>query len=372
MSPRLFPLVVTVAIALPVVALALPYLRRPTPRPARPPPALPAGVVRKFTPEGLEILVARPPSDLSATQSAPILLLHGAFGTATEWNRWLPYLASKGRTVYAVSLSGMSVSLNFGANINVFGTLITFAGHGESPRPPNFVFMGLRDLSFDLQAALNDIFLDDVLAPEPVLVAHSAGGGLAQYALANSNPDDGPLVSGLILLGSIPPSGMHRVLVRWWIHLDPWCIPRALWDMGDLRSPLSTPLLVQRAFFTADTPQGDVQEFFDFDINHEEAVSWMRDMMFRYVEPRNVKAKVPGERVFCVGGARDALVTQDIVRDTADDYGVGVEYVPRAGEFPFVFLILTDFASPGHHIQNDVSWREAADVVLHKVEEWGL
>ena len=210
--------------------------------------------------------------------------------------------------------------------------------------------MGLRDLSYDLQSALNDIFLDDITAPEPVLVAHSAGGGLAQYALANSNPDDEPLVSGLILLGSVPPSGIYRILVGW-MRLDPWYIPRALWSIGDLRSPLSTPLLVQRAFFGADTPRWAIQEFFDFHMNHEETVSWMRDMVFRYVEPRNVKAKVPGGRVFCVGGARDALVTRDMVWNTAVEYGVGAVYVPRAGEFSFVFLILA------HLLRQDIICR---------------
>lgn len=210
--------------------------------------------------------------------------------------------------------------------------------------------MGLRALSYDLQSALNDIFLDDISAPEPVLVAHSAGGGLAQYALANSNPDDEPLVSGLILLGSVPPSGIYRILVGW-MRLDPWYIPRALWNMGDLRSPLSAPLLVQRAFFGADMRRRAVQEFLDFHMNHEETVSWMLGMMFRYVEPRNVKAKVPGERVFCVGGDQDALVTRDIVMHTADEYGVGVEYVPRAGEFSFVFLILA------HLLRQDIICR---------------
>jgi len=105
---------ITVVGALSIVA-ALPYLRRPTPKPTRPPPRLPAGVEREFTQEGLEILVAKPPSDLTVKQSkrlAPILLLHGAFGTAMVWNRWLPYLASKGRAVYAISLSGMPPSFS--------------------------------------------------------------------------------------------------------------------------------------------------------------------------------------------------------------------------------------------------------------------
>jgi len=124
MSPRSTILfAITAAVALPVVALAaFPYLRRPTPKPTRPPPRLPAGVERKFTQEGLEILVAKPPSDHYVKQAkrlAPILLLHGGFGTAMVWSRWLPYLASKGRAVYAISLSGMplSLALSFGRRL---------------------------------------------------------------------------------------------------------------------------------------------------------------------------------------------------------------------------------------------------------------
>ena len=209
--------------------------------------------------------------------------------------------------------------------------------------------MGLKDLSRDLQATLDYIFLDDTSAPEPVLVAHSSGGGLAQYAIANSNPDDDPLVSGLVLLGSIPPFGLRRVLSAW-MRLDPWYIPRSLWDMGDLRSPLSTPLLVHRAFFGPHAQQTDVQEFFDLCMNHEETVPWMRDMMFRYVEPTNVKAKVPGGRILCVAADRDALVTPDIVKDTASEYGVGVASVREAGESSSVFLNfdLICFARPSY------------------------
>ena len=206
------------------------------------------------------------------------------------------------------------------------------AGHGESPRPRNFVYMGLKDLSRDLQVALDYIFFDDTSALEPVLVAHSSGGAIAQYTLVNSDPDDEPLISGLVLLASIPPFGMRKVLAAW-TRLDPWYIPRVLRDMGDLRSALSTPSLVRRVLFGAHTPRRVVQEFIGVCMNHEETVSWMRDMVFRYVEPQEVKAKVPRGRVLCVGGDQDALVTPDIVQDTASEYGVGAVYVRPAGVF---------------------------------------
>jgi pimeloyl-ACP methyl ester carboxylesterase len=219
---------------------------------------------------------------------------------------------------------------------NTDGLLL--AGHGESPRPHNFVYMGLEDLSRDLQATLNYILLEDTSMPEPVIVAHSSGGGLAQYALANSQPHDDPLFSGLVLLASIPPYGMHRVLLAW-MRLDPWYIPRFLYHMGDLRSPLSTLPLVRRAYFGSHTPPGVVQGFLNSCMNHEETVTWMRDMVFRYVEPNKVITKVPGRRIFCIGGDQDALITPDIVRGTANEYGVGGVLVSPAGVFSFVFLV---------------------------------
>jgi len=93
-------------VGVPFLATILPYVRRPTPKPNRPPPPLPTGVERVFTPQGLELYIARPISSNANQKKAPIFLQHGGFGTASVWNEWLAYFASKGRTVYALSLSG--------------------------------------------------------------------------------------------------------------------------------------------------------------------------------------------------------------------------------------------------------------------------
>lgn len=96
-------------VGVPLLALSiLPYARRPTPKPNRPPPPLPTGVERVFTPQGLELYVARPVRPNEKHQNkAPIFLQHGGFGTASVWNEWIAYFASTGRTVYALSLSGL-------------------------------------------------------------------------------------------------------------------------------------------------------------------------------------------------------------------------------------------------------------------------
>jgi hypothetical protein len=95
-----------IVIGVPFLVSILPYARRPTPKPNRPPPPLPAGVERVFTPQGLELYVARPTRTNPNQKKAPIFLQHGGFGTASVWNEWIGYFASTGRTVYALSLSG--------------------------------------------------------------------------------------------------------------------------------------------------------------------------------------------------------------------------------------------------------------------------
>lgn len=90
--------------------LVLPYLPHPKPRPQLPSP--PQGVERIYVTAGdgkgaLEVLIARPTSG-EEKGLAPLLFVHGGYGSAFCWQNWLPYFANKGRTVYAVSLSGES------------------------------------------------------------------------------------------------------------------------------------------------------------------------------------------------------------------------------------------------------------------------
>ena len=97
----------TGAFIVPMVLVAvLPWIRSPTKRPHREPKKLPSGVNRTYTSTGLELLVAKPYIDTDT--KVPILLLHGGFGSALCYEKWLPYFASRGRPVYSLSLSGTS------------------------------------------------------------------------------------------------------------------------------------------------------------------------------------------------------------------------------------------------------------------------
>ena len=101
--------VVTGVILVPILLTNyMPYFR--TLRPPLKPLPLPHGVSRLTTPEGLELLVAKPEENQSSTQpnSAPLLLIHGGYGTAHCFSKWLPYLARHGHVAYSLSLTGMS------------------------------------------------------------------------------------------------------------------------------------------------------------------------------------------------------------------------------------------------------------------------
>lgn len=204
------------AFVVPVVLVAvLPYIRSPTNRPHREPKKLPQGVKRTFTPSGLELLVATPTADTNTKQQVPILLLHGGFGSALCYEKWLPHFASQGRPVYSLSLSG----------------------HGLSPRPLNFVSMKAVDFARDLEGTLDYISSLHPDAPRPVLVGHSAGGGLSQYTLSNTQQET--LTSGVILVDAFPPTGGWRVYLNWALN-DPLFGLRMILHGGDPKSPLSS------------------------------------------------------------------------------------------------------------------------------------
>ncbi|KAG8780240.1 hypothetical protein FS842_004368, partial [Serendipita sp. 407] len=105
--PGVIAITVGVVILTPVVLLnTLPLFR--TLRPPLKPHKLPPGVKRTTTPDGLELLVGELTSEQTndiPLDKAPLLLVHGGFGSARCYIKWLPYLASRGRIVYSVSLT---------------------------------------------------------------------------------------------------------------------------------------------------------------------------------------------------------------------------------------------------------------------------
>lgn len=190
---------------------------------------LPSHIERKFVQMQsgpLELLACEPrkPSDNGTCPA--IFFVHGGYGCASVWLDWMTYLYQQdypGR-LYAYSVRNHGASHAVSYFQMVFNT-------------------SLDDVAMDLAACV-DHAQELNAGQSMVVVAHSAGGGLAQYALAKG------LIRarGLCLVDAVPHFGMADLYWNWYKH-DPWFPLRSVVHLGHPSSPLSTPALVHGAFF---------------------------------------------------------------------------------------------------------------------------
>ncbi|KAF5361318.1 hypothetical protein D9758_010286 [Tetrapyrgos nigripes] len=279
---------------------------------------------------------------------APLVLLHGGMGSARCYDRWMEYLAAQGaREVFSISLRG----------------------HGNSTRPPYFTHLGKGAFAEDLHTALVAIshYLNaspDSTSerPHPVLIGHSAGGGLSQYYC--SSPSFNPRLSALILIAPFPPSGGAPTF-RNWVAFDRWFSLRFIWEGCDPMSAFGRPDLVKRAFFhdrkplTRDDVHGEkgeesVQEFFE-QMNPEENGAWSMSMMFKFADVARVKASVH-DKVHLITASHDRLMTPDIMSRVQKMYECEMDVVHDSG----------------HHIMFDTHWEDGLRFLEARLTKWGL
>ena len=153
---------------------------------------LPNHVERVFVPSAkgdLELLVSQP--KVLDPEDPAIFFAHGGYGSAGVWLEWMTYLheAGYGGPLYAYS------ARNHGASYCLcFGRMVYWTS--------------VDDIAQDLKACFDFASAkghhDNGVRNDMVLVGHSAGGGLAQYALANN------LIHcrALCLLDAVPHFGM--------------------------------------------------------------------------------------------------------------------------------------------------------------------
>ncbi|GAB1522121.1 hypothetical protein RhiTH_005230 [Rhizoctonia solani] len=355
------------------------YIISPNPDPNDPKlPTPPIGTCRHYlsTPAGhLEILYALPghatiDSSVEESWKAPVLFLHGGFGSANCYSNFLPWFAERGRPAYSLSVRG----------------------HGRSWRPSYWT----------LYFAPKDVFAEDVIAAlkfirkrhanvGPItLVGHSAGGGLAQYIVGNGRAEG---VRKLVVLAGIPSFGAWRIYLNWLI-LDPWFLVRALWDLYHPRTALSSTKLVHRAFFSPNYPIEKVQAF-EAEMAPFESMSWPMGMMFPFVSPMRVlnNLGIHGSKtpLLTIAGAQDTLVSVPIMRRLAHLYAatsIGIysntTKTKRKLEFADVSNMQDGFVSgvtqtdenngkvwfaeikspgAGHNLMRDDGWEKCARVI---------
>ncbi|TXT04795.1 hypothetical protein VHUM_04063 [Vanrija humicola] len=296
-----------------------------TPRRGEPQP-VPDGLTRHWlaTPSGdLELLCAEPASPSS---TPPILFVHGGMGSAWVWADFMRFLAGHGVTSYAVSLRG----------------------HGDSWAPGYIRMVYLTPRSAfedDLVAAIDFVRKQH---GAPVLIGHSAGGGLSQAVLAQGRAD----VKALALVDAIPGYGSAKVNSNW-MALDKWFVFRLFFcHFGHPNSALSHPLLTLRAFFGKAFPLDKVYPF-QARMARYESLRWPFSMLSAFAPAQDVLKHVEGRRVLVLAGDEDALMTPEVTRETAAYYALA------GGD------VRTEFVQgAGHHLQNDVQWEDGAARLL--------
>lgn len=334
----------------------------------------------------LEVLSSSPAPtspDLVALADSrpPIVLQHGGFCSASSYSNFLPFLASKGHHVYALS----------------------FRGRGGSWRPSFFrMLMTSRDaLASEDLATFVKWVRDRHPGKDPVVVGHSAGGGMVQYAIGTGLLGN---VEKLVVIGAVPPTGMlsvrsllsHpfrtrlmsqlQVYRQWLFNHDPFSLPRCLLHLFHPRSPLSTPLLLRNAFFSpSHTPVSSpvVVDCFEREMPIVESMMWPAGLMRAFVTEAEVLKKVTGgkagkQKVLLIAGGSDVLVTPDIVRHSFDRYRLAASSFPSHDVLPQddekadserETVGYVEIKGSGHHVMLDWQWQTAAELVLSFLDD---
>jgi len=331
-----------------------------------PPEPCPAGVTRTFieTPNGsLEVLSAGPVG--GSTNKSPIFFAHGGMGSAFVWAEYLQYFGSLGIPCYAISLRG----------------------HGNSWHP-SFLRMvwgtTKQMLAGDLIAGIR--YAEEKESREVILVGHSSGGGLSQLILSNGDVK----AKGLALLGAVPAFGSYASLLKNpsssrllltnanragvyvnWMSKDPFLMIRMILQGYHPNSPLSHPALTKQAFFCEKVSDSYV-EAFHRRLSPFESFLWPFGMLLPFATPARIVGSVVGSakglKILVMGGERDIMTTPDVMRKLASRLREAIEgrssRKQTDGEKSMdattagVRCVFVEGA--GHHLQNDVQWKDGA------------
>ena len=226
-----------------------------------------------------------------------------------------------------------------------------------------------------------------------VVVGHSSGGGLLQYALARSVIK----ARALVLLDAIPHFGSYGVYWNW-LKTDPWFPLRNLVHFQHPTSPLSSDRLVHQAFFGHKYPMENVPEFRSR-MPAYESMGWPLGMFGefwawwkgnpKWLDVREVVANLikpeddgQHDQVCIIVGAEDMMIDVDMCRLQAAQYRQAFEVglanstkpSPRVASRiraiegteveSFGGVALAVIKDAGHHVQNDVQSKIAAEVLF--------
>jgi len=207
-------------------------------------------------------------------------------------------------------------------------------GHGATPAGKSLRRLHVGDYVADVGAVV------DRLDRAPILVGHSMGGLVVQRYLEGRAD-----VPAGVLLAPVPIGGVWRATFRVaGRHPLKFLQANLTWRLWPI---VATPALARDAFFTEDTPAGEVARH-HARLQDESYLAYL-DML---VVTRPRPALVPSP-VLVVAGEEDGLFSVASLTKTARAYGTDPVVVPGAG----------------HDLMLDPRWEQAAAAIAAWLEE---
>lgn len=242
-----------------------------------------------------------------ATQSPPLLFVHGAWHGAWCWQEhFLPYFAEHGYDAYALSLRG----------------------HADSACDKPLRWVRICDYVADLVQTVN------TLSRLPVLIGHSMGGTIVQKYL-----EEHP-AAGAVLLASNPPSGVIGTTLRIALRF-PLAFLKANLTLS-LYPIIATPERAKALLFSSEVSDRALESFHQR-LQDESFLAFL-DMLILNL-PTAREHQVPG---LVLGSKSDAVISPTAVQATGR--ALGTEAVLLSGL--------------GHDMMLEPQWRQAADHIL--------
>ena len=286
----------------------------------------------------------------------PLLFIHGSFHASWCWaEHYMSFFASLGYPSYALSLRG---------------TGGTFAGEGVTKVKIDEHVGDLTDIiSYIRECEGADTDTDTGANVKPVLVAHSFGGlAVMKYLEQNLMSDGGDdssssedlLVSGVVSLCSVPPSGNGKMTMRFLKRslVDSWKITAGL----AMRKCITNKELCRELFFDenddtiSDEEVGRIQGYFKRDTDA------IIDLVDLAKQLPSVNVDDSGKALFLPSTRK----LPSLVVGATDDFIVDKEGVLELARYYDVEPV---FVNSAHDIMLGKKWTNGADVIKSFLEQ---